>query len=123
TVDSPYTAGAAPVPGYVLSCLDCHEPHGSTNNVFLIRTEVNDTNLAGSITSFSTASWRYLCARCHDDNNKSIHHDNNDWAYIEQKSCGDCHGGYPITCSNCHYHNSSKTNCNNPALPATRDTF
>jgi predicted CXXCH cytochrome family protein len=44
----------------VLSCTDCHEPHGSKDNVFVIRSEVNDGNLGGGITIFSAADWSYV---------------------------------------------------------------
>jgi len=52
--------------GFVVSCLDCHEPHGSPN-VMLIRREVNGGDLAGNISLFYTADWGYLCGRCHKD--------------------------------------------------------
>jgi len=127
-LDAPFSSD---LDNKVLSCLDCHEPHGSTDNVFLIRTEVNDTDLADSITSFATANWRHLCNRCHKDDNEAIggdvgkfnyihHNSSTDRPYTEQK-CSRCHGGYPITCSECHYHGSSKSDCN--YTPETRTTF
>ena len=71
----------------VLSCTDCHEPHGSKDNVFLIRTEVNDGNLDGNISTFPTADWGYLCSKCHEDDDyyggnqykfRQIHHEDKD---------------------------------------------
>lgn len=93
TVDAPYTPGTDSR-GYVLSCLDCHEPHGSPN-VFLIRNSVNGGTLTGNITSRYTTAWRYLCDRCHMDNRETIHHydtSGNDRCYIRQSgACNNCH--------------------------------
>jgi len=109
----PYTDGL----GYVVSCLDCHEPHGS-GNVFLIREAVNGEELPGRITSFETTDWTNLCGRCHSDDNEYIHHLSPDAPYVKRQ-CGWCHGrrgggpGHgggrgprPIACSNCHFHGS-----------------
>ena len=70
----------------VLSCLDCHEPHGSTTNIFLLRTEIN--GVAGvSVPDTSDASWQNLCfGKCHNERHT---HKNN--------------------CSNCHKHNGIDT--------------
>jgi hypothetical protein len=89
-IDSPYTTTL----GKVLSCTDCHEPHGSTKNIFLIRTEVNDTNLGGDITTFSTTNWRYLCARCHNDDWQYVHHCPDDGPYQGSGQCGSCHSSF-----------------------------
>ena len=46
---------------FVLSCLDCHEPHGSQNE-FLLRKTVNGTqfdNISGN------GKWFYWCRACH----------------------------------------------------------
>jgi len=68
----------------VLSCLDCHEPHGSTTNVYLLRTEIN--GVAGvSVPDTSDDSWQNLCfGKCHNERHT---HKNN--------------------CSNCHKHNGT----------------
>lgn len=133
TVDAPYSSTM----GYVLSCTDCHEPHGSYN-AFLIRNEVNGGTLGATITTFSTANWKYLCARCHQEDTSPcsttrgplfevIHHSaSTDRPYTEQ-SCGGCHssgGSCPptITCSNCHYH-GSVVNTGIDYAPTTRRTF
>lgn len=74
-VQGPYQIGLSY--DYVLSCLDCHEPHGS-NNVMLLRRRVNGNNLAISITTMDESfddgvipndnkDIGYLCLRCHYD--------------------------------------------------------
>lgn len=135
--------------GKVLSCLDCHEPHGAPNN-FLIRKEVNGDVLSGTV-STGTKDYGYLCRRCHTDDLaynptyglanywEAVHHCAGDYPY-NQSSCTNigCHssggsanrrlcggvGGTPppaIPCSNCHYHGSSVTNAD--YTPTTRRTF
>jgi hypothetical protein len=132
TMKSPYGT----VMGKVLSCTDCHEPHGSPN-VFLLRNEVNGGVLSYSITAFSlnlcsfpgtdgnkVLGW--FCRSCHKDdavldNNPALV---NQWKYThhytnyttdapyERTRCGRCHwsgSGEPITCNCCHYHGSSTT--------------
>ncbi len=130
--DDPYPNGTTGL-GKVLSCLDCHEPHGSTN-AFLIRPEANGGVLGGTVGSFSTTDWHYLCDRCHQDD-KEIdpacqedhyyisHHQNtgcNSDAPYTPFSCGSCHsgggGGGPASCTSsrakkictdCHFHGST----------------
>lgn len=46
---------------YALSCTDCHEPHGSSNE-WLLRTEVNAKN---GIEITSTGVWYEFCTACH----------------------------------------------------------
>ncbi len=66
---------------YILSCLDCHEPHGSPN-VMLLRRRVNGGNLSTTIATMDEASddgvipndnkdIGYLCLRCHYDDKAS----------------------------------------------------
>lgn len=55
-VRAPYVEGQS----YVLSCLDCHEPHGSPNE-FLLRQEVNGTT--GII--LTVGGWIPFCSACH----------------------------------------------------------
>jgi len=125
---------------YVLSCLDCHEPHGAPN-AFLIRKEVNGGILNGTV-STGTSDYGYLCGKCHlDDSNfggsanrwEGVHHCKGDYPY-NQSSCGSCHSGSggtgtsvcgkrimpAIPCSNCHYHGSS---ANATVSPSPRRTF
>ena len=106
---------------YVLSCTDCHEPHGSPND-YLIRREVNGSVLAGTVGS-GTKDFGYLCRQCHvDDTNYSgrpnfweyVHHISPDHPYTPNR-CRSCHGSGgnpppPIRCSICHYHGSSAAN-------------
>jgi len=118
-IDPPFSPTSL---GYVVACVDCHEPHGSPN-AFLIREGVNGDRLSGTVTGFSASNWRYLCACCHEDDNEYIHHHSNDAPY-QKKSCCKCHGGGndsmgggnrrrmggggppPINCTNCHFHGS-----------------
>ncbi|VAX30246.1 hypothetical protein MNBD_NITROSPIRAE03-1452 [hydrothermal vent metagenome] len=108
---------------YVLSCTDCHEPHGSPND-YLIRREVNGSVLAGTVGS-GTKDFGYLCRQCHIDDNDYNNGTVNAWEYVHhisipdhpyaQTSCSRCHGSGgnpppPIRCSLCHYHGSSAAN-------------
>lgn len=64
----------APYSGtHTVSCLDCHEPHGSTANVYLLRASIN--GVAVSFPNMSQASYVSLCmTTCHygkgDSHNK-----------------------------------------------------
>ncbi len=127
SLDNPYSS----VIGKVLNCTDCHEPHGSHNQV-LIREEVNGAILAGAIGTITstdcTAQYTdtdiemsYLCNRCHKDDYEfddtcgqnryyKIHHDNasTDPPY-NPIICGDCHAtGAGTDCSSTW----SSINCN-----------
>ncbi len=142
--DAPYPSGTSGL-GKVLSCTDCHEPHGSPN-VFLTREEVNGGALAGSIGAFSTTDWQYLCDRCHNDDQEInggcqadhyyITHHSNEGCNTDRPynpvGCGTCHdsggGGSDCMadrekkiCTDCHYHGSSVTDADD--TPTTRRTF
>lgn len=52
---------------YVLSCLDCHEPHGSPNE-YLLREEVNGTHVG----QFNAKYWYNFCSACHINLNKHM---------------------------------------------------
>lgn len=107
----------------VLSCLDCHEPHGS-GNIMLLRRRVNGSDLSGSITSVETAEMGLLCLQCHNDDAAAaagtgsgnswehVHHLVSDAPY-PQATCTDCHvsadGGDPIACQGCHTHSGTAT--------------
>ncbi len=70
---------------YVLSCTDCHEPHGSPNRLHLIRRFVNGENVAAeTVTCNSDDDYLALCGRCHTNIHTSF-------------------GG----CFVCHFHGSS----------------
>ena len=121
----PYLAAGATKNNFILSCLDCHEPHGSVNTM-LLRRRVNGEDLEGVVDSTDTMS--YACKRCHQDDLTAgagtgeadrweyIHHLAADAPY-SQMGCGMCHpvagggggmgggmGGEPIACSLCHGH-------------------
>jgi len=93
---APYTDGI----NYVLSCLDCHEPHGSPNES-LLRQEVNGAH----VPNFDTHFYYNLCISCHTNlNTKHI-------GFIPVPTSGtDCwgchrHGVYnypePLGCETC----------------------
>lgn len=114
----PYTDGIS----YILSCLDCHEPHGSSN-VYLLRPEVNgasgvtittmDSSADGPGTHPNNKEWVYLCGKCHNrlgDGDGHAHP-----YFLPPQVDGDCSsaachftiGSYPyysFACANCHYH-------------------
>jgi len=105
-MQSPYTDSG--LGDYVLSCMDCHEPHGS-RNVYLIRPSVN----AGAVSLLpGSESWNELCARCHVDiSDLHEHHHRVSGNY----ECTDCHVLRPMhgsagemqSCINCHFHGSA----------------
>ncbi len=57
---------------YVLSCLDCHEPHGAPNGL-LIRKEVNGGTDVNFTNWDDRIKWLSVCNQCHDIDN-AIHH-------------------------------------------------
>jgi len=105
--------------GFVTSCTDCHEPHGSPNP-FLIRREVNGSVVEVDINENNGLGW--LCRACHlDDNGFDPDRRENSWhhvhhgaggisdppyAGVQRGSCPNCHGRplRPIPCLNCHMH-------------------
>jgi hypothetical protein len=112
----PYNEG----PNFVLSCTDCHEPHGSPN-LFMIRNGVNGGTSTTSVTKpasdtpDNTKEWKNLCGKCHDtslDNNKAVHHR----AYTQEfpgdyYRCVYCHepdADDIRNCLQCHYHGNTQ---------------
>jgi len=120
--------------GITLSCLDCHEPHGSPN-IMLIRRVINgndtwyNSDSIINITDYTSDQWRAVCDRCHISNQKEIHHgifgmrrggdeavaDHYSPPYPRPRGCGRCHmhgsstggmrkGMSPIPCTYCHFH-------------------
>jgi hypothetical protein len=88
-----------PSSNYVLSCLDCHEPHGTYKRLHLLRLVINgeaigiDTNpnCANPVGS----DWFNICEKCHDLNHGS-----------EGENCQGCHGtsdGFHGTVFECAY--------------------
>ena len=64
-INAPYNATNT---NYVLSCTDCHEPHGSSNGM-LIRQEVNGSSTVNFTSWASRDDWFTLCLRCHQTPN------------------------------------------------------
>ena len=66
-LSEPYKSGG--MPNYVLSCTDCHEPHGSPNE-FLLRPTLNGNavNAAHAPTGIGSGQWFYWCQACHSFN-------------------------------------------------------
>jgi len=79
----PYKAGR----NYVLSCTDCHEPHGSSNGM-LIRKEINGSGSVNFTDWSNRDDWLTICMRCHEPLNNH-------------------NAGRPGTdpCYTCHMHN------------------
>lgn len=112
----PYLSSSAIQNNFFLSCLDCHEAHGSENSM-LVRRRINGEDLEGIIDSLDTMG--YVCRRCHTDDLAAaagtgsanrweyIHHLAADAPYSES-ICTDCHdaadGSTPVACGNCHGH-------------------
>lgn len=69
---------------YVLSCTDCHEPHGSVNE-WLLRTTVN--GISGL--SVADGKWYYWCQACHEVAAPYMVHD--EPSKMEQTDCRFCH--------------------------------
>jgi hypothetical protein len=116
---------------YVLSCADCHEPHGSPNN-YLIRRWVNNgfndcpssqycavvkpAKLSVTVTNYGKAAgpdsrankeWVYLCGKCHTYLNRDGQHTH---PTDGESDCFNCHfgGGDDYrNCGECHYHGST----------------
>ncbi|MDY6934755.1 MAG: cytochrome c3 family protein [Spirochaetota bacterium] len=106
----PYQSRPWTASGLVLSCTDCHEPHGSSSDM-LIRGEVNGA-VVGPITIGSPKDLQPLCQKCHQQSLWSIHHSNGglDDAPYDTSPCNNsnCHntdtGNTNIPCSKCHFH-------------------
>lgn len=116
----PYGGSALFKGNFVLSCLDCHEPHGS-ENVMLLRRRINGGDLGATVASTDVLG--HSCRRCHLDDLGAgagtgqansweyVHHLAPDAPYAKQ-SCASCHGpgsggaSYenPVPCGSCHGH-------------------
>jgi hypothetical protein len=111
---SPYQV--AQCGNYVLSCTDCHEPHGSPN-IFLVRKVVNsfevtvDSGTGQGPDGRDNKEWVFLCGNCHDGLRVDAYHTHP--AFIPPQSSGcssaQCHfniGEYR-PCGDCHFHGNS----------------
>ena len=107
SINGPYTEASGT--NYILSCLDCHEPHGSPNT-YLLRPEVNGAQvtppnpLAAQVITAnnSTNNWATFCNACHTVGAGTT----------GGTLCINANHptGYPnIDCSQCHYHGSVGT--------------
>ncbi|MFZ5993429.1 MAG: hypothetical protein ACOYU4_00330 [Thermodesulfobacteriota bacterium] len=79
---APYVNG-----GYrTLNCTDCHEPHGSPTNIYLVRSSINGASI--SVTSTSDAAWQNFCFNaCHVSSS---------------------HNPSKPGCASCHYHGGGR---------------
>ncbi len=95
TIKAPYSD--APVKdNYILSCLDCHEPHGTIldnarPSTYLLRKEINNNIVGGCGPSQANFCEYYFCYSCHTNN----------------------HAG-PANCFVCHYHGAENIACGGP---------
>ena len=103
---------------YVLTCTDCHEPHGSPNN-YLVRKQVN--NGAVAVTQYGAGGgpqakpqkeWLYLCERCHNGlrAGDDIHLHPTDVIGDSEADCVTCHFLHPDmyrNCTDCHFHGNN----------------
>lgn len=130
----PYQSAADFKNNFVLSCLDCHEPHGSPH-IMLLRPRINGQNLAGTVDSLDNLG--LACATCHMDDQAAaagtvqanrweyVHHDAADAPYAKV-GCENCHDGgaanpAPIACGNCHGHGMTDSSAGSQA--SGRNTF
>jgi hypothetical protein len=113
TPAAPYSSGTTT--SYVLSCLDCHEPHGSAN-LFLLRWEVNGVTWYPA-TIAAGIQFELLCRQCHNPTGGAadwddVHHAGTDPVYSRGGTCDTfvgCHSSSAATrinCENCHFHGS-----------------
>ena len=92
---APYTVTTR---NYLLSCTDCHEPHGSENE-WLLRTTVNGKD--GISVNFEGDWWEF-CTACHVLTNPTANS-----MYHRQRP-----EGYFPGCPECHIHDESDPNNN-----------
>ncbi len=127
-IREPFASAQAGTTNFVLSCLDCHEPHGASN-IMLLRSRVNGEDMGLREVS-TTNDMGALCQRCHKDDAAAGYGSADQWRYIHHESsdapypgppnfCKGCHNttaGYAtpvagasqprIHCGQCHFHNS-----------------
>jgi len=94
---------------YVLSCLDCHEPHGASN-MYLLRNVVNArwVNLPPGSTAI-----RNLCKSCHNVNAPANAYDGDDMYVYDIYYChhAEQYDSLLANCTGCHSNNSSCLEC------------
>ena len=82
---------------YVLSCTDCHEPHGSAGDAFLLRGFINGEAVAhpAAPNNYAAGYWASVCEKCHTEVEGS---------YASMGSCNDainCHGPHAHGATTC----------------------
>jgi hypothetical protein len=93
---------------FVLSCMDCHEPHGAPN-LMLLRRRVNGSDLSSNITDTDHAltaqnsEWGLLCSKCHPDDIEAgvIGASPNHWQHVHHLA-PDAPFPSPTMCISCH---------------------
>jgi len=93
---APYDTYEPDQSNYVLSCLDCHEPHGTYKRMHLIRLRINGETVAVDYPveghCDQVEDWTSLCEKCHE--------------LTHGMSCQGCHGtsdGFHGTVFECSY--------------------
>ena len=86
-LDPPYDEG---VSNYVLSCTDCHEPHGARRNTSLLRKYINGEEVEDS--DLAAGYWNPVCSRCHNKDYSSM-------GACNDASC--CHGPHAHGATTC----------------------
>lgn len=67
SLKAPYNTYEPNSSNYVLSCLDCHEPHGNYKRLHLIRLRINGEAVGPDSPICDAATdWPNICARCHN---------------------------------------------------------
>ncbi len=97
TLKPPYDTYEPNESNFVLSCLDCHEPHATHTRLHLIRRMINGGAVAGDASPCDEAGdFAQICEKCHDwgdhagaCNNPECHGDPADWPVTPSKM----HGG------------------------------
>ena len=93
---------------YFMTCIDCHEAHGS-DNAELARRIVNGTVISPTITDLSSKDWVYFCDACHSYPGAARHMSDEVKAKLGNPSCSFCHPGggdyKPCIDAGCHGHN------------------
>ena len=89
----PYVSGGGP--NYILSCLDCHEPHGTSRRLHLIRRMINGQLVAAQSTvdpleeaCDQPTDWAEICEKCHLISDPADH--------LSWGGCTSCHVADPI---------------------------
>jgi len=106
SLKAPYNTYEPNSSNYVLSCLDCHEPHGNYRRLHLLRLRINGGTVGiDSPTCDANSDWLNLCEKCHNMNHGGTCqgcHGSADGFHGTAFECsygvGDCVPGQPDTC-------------------------